>query len=123
MSRLTALIADLPRNNHDGCVHARHSPPAFEGVRFYRSEGSLRPREGPKIGRGGTRSRALRTMRDFWLCVQPQARETSRSALPCRLRPKGRNADTQRQKGVVIGRENRLSGGIIAREFADLAAA
>jgi hypothetical protein len=76
---------------------------------------------GPKFVGTGARSRALRTMRDFWLYVQPQARETSRSALPGRLRQKGRNADTQRQKGVVIGREN-PSGGIIASEFADLAA-
>ena len=57
---------------------------------------------GPKFVGTGARSRALRTMRDFWLYVQPQARETSRFALPGRLRPKGRNADTQRQRGALL---------------------
>jgi hypothetical protein len=65
---------------------------------------------GPKFVGTGAHSRALRTMRDFWLYVQPQARETSRSALPGRLRPKGRNADTQRQRGRYWTRKSSLRG-------------
>src|SRR5450432_1585809 len=72
----------------------------------------LRPRR-PKIDRGGAGSRALRTMRDF--CPRNEPVRPSR--------PTEAKTLTQRQRGVVIARENRPLGGIIASEFADLAAA